>query len=231
MNGIPTLVAHDLRLQYRYGIHAAYGTVIALYGAFLVFAGPHLPDWAVALVIFSDPSALGFFFLGGLMLLEKGEGVRAALSISPVSAHTYLLAKTITLTALALAAVIVLGVAKSGAVNWPQLLVAVVLTSLFYIGIGVPIALRFKTVNAYLLGSALFLGPVLVPAGLALVDPLPTPLLAFPPVAQFRLTLTALGYGSATRLDLVAMYASALLAATAALFYAHRVLQSELGRK
>ena len=231
MSALPTLLLHDLRLQYRYGIHAAYGTVIALYGAFLVFAGPYIPDWAVGLLIFSDPSALGFFFLGGLALLEKGEGVRAALAISPVSARAYLAAKALTLTALALAAVVVLGLAKSGPVNWPLLLAGVALTSVFYIGIGVPIALRFKTVNGYLLGSALFLAPVIIPAGLAFLDPLPMALLAYPPVTQFRLTLVALGYGSAGTLELILMLACASIAAAAALLFAHHALQSELGRK
>lgn len=231
MSALRTLLVHDLRLQYRYGIHAAYGAVIALYAALLFFAGPYAPAWALALLIFSDPSALGFFFLGGLMLLEKGEGVRAALAISPVSARTYLLAKAMTLTALALAAVLVLALAKSGPLNWPLLMAGVTLTSLFYIGIGVPIALRFKTVNAYLLGSALFLAPALAPSGLALLDPLPAVLLVFPPVAQFLLILAALGYGSATGPDLGLALASAALAATAALYYAHRALETELGRK
>ncbi|WP_417584204.1 hypothetical protein [Pelagibacterium sp.] len=231
MNGLATLLAHDLRLQYRYGIHAAYGAVVALYAAILVLAGPYIPDWFVGLLIYSDPSALGFFFLGGLMLLEKGEGVRSALAIAPVSARTYLLAKTITLTTLALAAVIVLALARAHPTDWAILISTVALTSVFYVGIGIPIALRFKTVNAYLLGSALLLAPALISAGFAFLNPPPLVLTLLPPVAQLRLTLVALGYGTAGILDLAVMFSSAFIAAATACCFAHRALKIELGIK
>ncbi|HUV31940.1 MAG TPA: hypothetical protein VMW31_00080, partial [Devosiaceae bacterium] len=68
---LATLVRHDARLQARYGIYAAYSVVIALYAGVLWFAGPRLPKWVIALTVLSDPAVLGFFFVGGLMLLEK----------------------------------------------------------------------------------------------------------------------------------------------------------------
>ena len=55
--------------------------------------GPHLPAWAPAFIIFTDPAALGFFFLGALMMLERSEGVRTALAVTPLSAADYLTAK------------------------------------------------------------------------------------------------------------------------------------------
>jgi fluoroquinolone transport system permease protein len=231
MSTLATLLRHDLRLQYRYGIYVAYGVVVALYTLALVALGPSVPDWVVALIVFSDPSALGFFFLGGLMLLEKGEGVRAALAVSPASARAYLLAKAATLTGLALLAVVVLGVAKSGSVRWELLLPTVVLTSAFYIGIGAGFALRFRTVNGYMLGSAALLLPIIAPALLALLEPMPLLLAVIPPVAQFRLMLTAFGYGSASTVDIAVMLAVLLVAASAGLMIGERSLRRELGRK
>lgn len=231
MNTLPALLANDLRLQYRYGVHAAYGAVIALYVLLFIAAGPLLPGWAVALLVYSDPSALGFFFLGGLMLLEKGEGVRAALAVAPVTARDYLLAKCATLTALALVAVAGLGLAAPTPPSWPLLLISVALTSICFIGLGAAIALRFRTVNAYLIGSAALLTPVLLPAGLALIDPLPLPMALIPPVAQFRLTLVAFGHAGATPGELALMLAVVLAAAGGALVFAERTLRRELGRK
>ena len=49
-----------------------------------------LPDWAAAFIIFTDPAALGFFFLGALMMLERSEGVRTALATTPLSLLDYL---------------------------------------------------------------------------------------------------------------------------------------------
>lgn len=231
MSPFATLVGHDLRLQYRYGIYAAYGVVIALYATLLAALGPSVPHWTVALIVFCDPSALGFFFLGGLMLLEKSEGVRAGLAVSPVSAWAYLLSKTVTLTGLALLAVIVLGLAKSGPVRWDLLLPAVVLTSAFYIGIGAGFALRFRTVNGYLLGSAALLLPLVAPAFLALLEPMPLILAAIPPVAQFRLMLIAFGGGAIDAAELALMLAILAVAAFAGLAVGERALRRELGWK
>lgn len=231
MSTVAVLFRHDLRLQYRYRIHAAYGVVVALYAVTLMAAGPLMPDWLVALLIYSDPSALGFFFLGGLMLLEKGEGARAALAISPASAWAYLVSKTATLTGLALIAVAVLGVAKPGPVHWPLLLVAVALTSVFNVALGVGLALRFRTVSGYLLGSAALLLPLFLPALAALIDPMPIGLALVPPVAQFRLVLVSLGAVTAGPGDTALMIAIAAFAAGMAAMLGARLLAVELGRK
>lgn len=228
---LATLLGHDLRLQYRYGIYAAYAAVIAVYAGTLVAMGPAMPDWAVALIVFSDPSALGFIFLGGLMLLEKGEGARAALAVSPLSARVYLLSKTTTLTGLALLAVIVLALAKSGLAKWELLLPAVILTSTFYIGIGTAFALRFRTVNGYLLGSVVLMFPLIAPATLALFEPMPPILILIPSVAQFRLMLIAFGFGTAGATEIIAMLAISIVTALAGLAIGERALRRELGWK
>ena len=74
------------------------------YVAVLIALGPRLPSAAVAFIIFSDPAALGFFFLGGLMMLERSEGVRPALAVTPLRIADYLGAKALTLTLVALCA-------------------------------------------------------------------------------------------------------------------------------
>lgn len=107
----PSLVAliqNDFRLQWRYRIIAAYIVVVALYATVIISAQDALPNWAIAILIYSDPAVLGFFFLGGLMMLEKGENVRAALAMSAISPTQYLAAKSISLTFIALGAVMVL---------------------------------------------------------------------------------------------------------------------------
>ena len=99
-----TLAAHDIRLQWRYGIYLAYGFVLALYAGLMVWAGPHLPAYDFAIIIFTDPAALGFFFLGALMMLERAERVTTALAVAPLAPADYFIAKCGTLTAVALIA-------------------------------------------------------------------------------------------------------------------------------
>lgn len=227
---ILTIIAHDARLQYRYGIYAAYGFVVALYAAILHLGGPHLPAWAVAVLVFTDPTALGFFFLGALMLLEKGERVREALAATPLSARDYFLSKVATLTAVSVAACVVLLAFMHTAENPLLLLAAVALTAVQYVGLGVPAACRFRTVNGYLIGSAALLTPVIAPGFLALLDPMPLWLVIIPAVSQLRLMLVALGGAEAGAGEIMAMLAVSALAAAAASWYAVRVLRRELGK-
>ena len=78
----------DAQLQLRQGFYAAYALVSAAYIALL----RALPDEATAtlapLVIFSDPAVFGFFCAGALLLLERDEGVHAALFTTPASSRT-----------------------------------------------------------------------------------------------------------------------------------------------
>lgn len=224
-----TLVRHDARLQYRYGIYIAYAFVLAFYIAVLLGAGPYLPVWVPAFIVFTDPAALGFFFLGALMMLEKSEGVRSALAVAPLGASDYLAGKVITLTGMATLSSALL-IFVHGAPNPVLMLVTVVQTSMMYVGIGVPIALRFKTVNGYLIGSSGFLIPIIAPGFVALIDPTPVWVLVLPAAAQFKLMLVATGAGTASMGEIVFMLVVCAIAAAGGLWLAYRALITELGR-
>jgi fluoroquinolone transport system permease protein len=227
---VATLIAHDARLQWRYGIYAAYAVVLLMYAAIITSAGERLPGWVAATIIFTDPAALGFFFLGALMMLERGEGVRMALAVAPISAADYLGAKATTLTAMALVACAILVALIHGATDPGLLLVSVALTSLQYVGIGVPIALRFRTVSGYLVGSAGFLTPLIAPGFLGLLEPFPLWLAVIPAVSQYRLMLVSTGAAAATPMELGVMLLVAAVAAAGALWLAWRFLKAEFGR-
>jgi len=163
-------------------------------------------------------------------MLEKGEGVRAALAITPLRARTYLAAKAATLSSISIAACAILIVVHGGVANPALLLLAVALSSLAFIGLGIPIALRFRTVNGYLVGSASFLTPVIALAGLALIEPMPVWMAVWPPVAQFRLVLLATGYGTASTGEVVSMIAVAAATTVGMLIWATSSLRKELGK-
>jgi fluoroquinolone transport system permease protein len=224
------LIRHDLRLQYRYGIYAAYAVVVAVYVAELLLLGGALPRWVPALIVFTDPAAVSFFFLGALLMLEKSEGVRAALAATPVTAANYLTGKAVTLVGLSLASSALLIPFMQDGVNPALMLLTVGLTAIQYLGIGVPIGLRFKTVNGYLIGSGGFLMPLIAPGLLALLDPFPLVSALIPAVSQFRLLLVATGAASATKVELALMLSVITLAAIGAILFALWSLRRELGK-
>ncbi len=226
-----TLVVHETRLQYRYGIYLAYAFVVAFYVAILYWGAAYLPAVFIAFVIYSDPAVLGFFFLGALMMLEKAESVRTALSVTPVTVRDYFYAKALPLILLGLVAVSIMAPLIHDAIDWPVLLAAVLVTSLTYLGIGVPIALHFRTVTSYLMGSAGLLLPVILPAFLAFLDPAPVWALFIPTSAQLRLIMNGVGATHDSPLTLVLMLVVSLAGAGVAVWYGLKRLEQELGRK
>ncbi len=227
---LATLVAHDARLQYRFGIYAAYAVVIALYVGFLASTGAYLPNWVPAMIVFVDPAAVGFFFLGALMLLERSENVRLALAATPLLSRDYVASKAATLTVMALVATFALVPFIHASANLPLLALSVALVSFAYIGIGVAFARRFRTVNAYLIGSGALLTPVIIPGFAALFPNMPLWVALVPSAAQFRLILVAMGAMPIVPAELGLCLAVAALSAVAALVFAVRDMRQEFGK-
>lgn len=229
-----TLLRHDARLQHRYGIWYAYAFVIAFYVIVLRLAGDVLPPWLKVLVLYTDPSVFGFFFLGALLLLEKSENSRIALTMTPVSAAEYFWSKAITLTVVALIAVLVLlpflGTPPS-VTHAALLLTTVILTSLHYVGLGVPAARHFKTVTSYLMGATGWLLPLMGPGAVGFLPQVPLLTLFIPAVSQVVLLRVALGAYHAPMTQLVLMLLVCVVAAWGGVRLGVRSLEQEFGVK
>lgn len=225
------LVRNDLRLQFRYGIYFAYGFVIAFYILVLTQFGEILPRWVPATIIFTDPSVVGFFFLGALMMLEKAEFTRGALAMTPITAADYFWSKCITLTGLAILSVSILGPFLHEGANIPLMVVTAALTSIHFVGIGVPAAMWFKTVTSYLIGAAGWLIPIMGPSFIALMDPMPKWAMFIPWAAQFKLILVATGTHSVPDWQVWTLLVIVTLTAILGVYIALRSLKKEFGEK
>lgn len=157
------LLLHDLRLQWRQGFHVAYALVTLFYIGALRALPEGLGELAGVVVLFTDPAVLGCFFVGGLTLLERGEGSLHALFVSPLDPWRWLIAKALSLGALALAASSLIAGLGVGGVRWPWLLIGVPLISTCFVWLGVVAVSRFKTVNQYIGGSVLWALPLFLP--------------------------------------------------------------------
>jgi fluoroquinolone transport system permease protein len=187
----------DMLFQYKQGFYFVYVFVAVMYLVLLAFLPYEIFRIATPLVVFSDPSFLGLFFIGGIILLEKGQGVLTVLVVSPLKTEEYILAKVISLGFLSvLAAVAIAFFSRYEQVNWFILVASTLLTSAVFTFSGIMINAGCNTVNQYLLKT--------IPWGLLLILPCFS-LLGFPgswlftivpSVAALRLMLGAfLGIG------------------------------------
>jgi len=159
------LMKNDFRFQWRHGIHSAYAVVILLYAITLRLLPDSIRPGLMAGLLFSDVTVFGFFFVGGIVLLEKSQGVQTPLFMSPIAPTAYLYSKmtTMALNSLFFGSVLIL----SSGVHlfcWTDTLLSVLLMSVFFTLLGLAIAMRAPHLNAYFILS--------IPATLLLSAPM-----------------------------------------------------------
>jgi fluoroquinolone transport system permease protein len=138
-----------------------------LYIGMLKFVPADYLDVVTIAVVFSDPSFLGAFFVGGIVLLEKSQGVYDSFFVTPLSVAEFLASKVLSLSFISLlsSGTILLFVYSS--FEAVPFVAGVLLSSIVFTLIGILLAVRVNTVNQFLLTSPLVLTVFFVPvAGL-----------------------------------------------------------------
>ncbi len=149
------MLGWDVRLQIRYGFYAVYAILTVGFILGLRVLGPGLRTDAAVLLIVTDPTVLGFYFIASLVLFEKGEGVLDALVVSPLGVRGYLASKVLSLALLATTSGTLAAVLGHGAVsNLPVLVVGILLSAALFVLIGFVAVARFDSINAYFISAA-----------------------------------------------------------------------------
>lgn len=146
------LLLWDIRFQARYGFYLLYGFLTALYLAVLVSLPRSWRENAAVLLIFSDPAAMGLFFMGAIVLLEKSQRVTSFFAVSPLSALEYVWAKVLSLSAIGLLVAAVLA-AAAGCPSLPSMLVGTFLSSVLFTLTGILAAAKITSLNQFLLAT------------------------------------------------------------------------------
>ncbi|TXK85115.1 ABC transporter permease [Paenibacillus sp. N3.4] len=149
--------AFDIKLQFRHGFYYAYALISAAYALLLHLLPEAYRESVDVVLTFSDPSMLGFFFIGGLVLLEKGQDIHDSLFVTPYKPSEYIFSKTLSLTFLSLLTSYAVHVSTFGFNTNPLLFLAsVALTSMFFTLIGLGVAVRCKTINGFFFASSVY---------------------------------------------------------------------------
>lgn len=142
----------DMRFQIKHGFYLVYVIITVMYLIILSFLPEDILSFALPLLVFSDPSVLGLFFIGGIILLEKGQGVLMVLVVTPLRSTEYILSKVISLSVIsAAAALAITWFSYFPSVNWVLLILATMLTSGIFTLLGIMINAGCNTVNQYML--------------------------------------------------------------------------------
>jgi fluoroquinolone transport system permease protein len=206
-----SILAWDVRLQFRHGFYYAAAFVAALTILGLVRLPPVNVSlgWLVPPLVASNLTVGTFYFMAGLVLLERGEGTLEALVVTPLRPAEYLASKVVTLTLLSVVENVTIVAVFSGARlggNSGVLLLAlgIALASALFVLAGFAVVVRYESINEFLAPSVPFVGLASVPVFLWLLGvdhvllflhPLQTTMLliraAFEPVPAWQIGAAA----------------------------------------
>lgn len=169
----------DMRFQAKYGFYLLYGLLTVLY-VMILFALPQAwREEAAALLIFSDPAAMGLFFMGAIVLLEKSQRVPCAFAVAPIHAAEYIVSKTASLCLISLIVAAVLAL-FAGLPHLPEVLLGTALSGILFTLLGMILATKITSLNQFILFTVPVEIVCFVPAILHLFQLLPVEIRNYP---------------------------------------------------
>ncbi len=140
----------DMRFQLRYGFYLLY-TFLTVFYVGVLFALPlSVRAKAAAVLIFSDPAAMGLFFMGAIVLLEKSQRVTSYFAITPLKSAEYVCSKVFSLNLIALVVAAVLS-AVSGCKSLSMVLAGTFLSGTVFTLSGIIVATKITSLNQFIL--------------------------------------------------------------------------------
>lgn len=146
---IRKLILGDIRFQFKYGFYFVYAVFTVFYIC-LLFAFP--ADYrgkAATLLIYTDPAAMGLFFMGAIILFEKSQRVIDSIAVSPVKVNEYIVSKVVSIGLIGiLAGSIIAMTAHSN--HLPFVILGTFLGSIIFSLIGLMAASVVNTLNQFM---------------------------------------------------------------------------------
>lgn len=165
MTRMAAALVNDVRLQVRYGLYAVSALMIVAWSALIAPVHHLLTSWVLLPpLVLVNLVITTFYFMAALVLFEKGEGVLAALVVTPLSGAEYLLSKALSLTGLATAETLLLAaVLFRRDVPWSRIIVGSLLLGFFYACAGFVMVVRYASINQFLIPSVVVVTFLLLP--------------------------------------------------------------------
>ena len=163
------LLLWDMKLQKRYGFYLLYGILTAIYVVLLLSLPQSCKEHAAAMLIYSDPAAMGLFFMGAIILLEKSQRVTSFFAVSPIRVLEYVCSKVLSLSMIALIVAAVLAIVA----NLRPLLLVLMgtsLSSIVFTLLVIIIAAKITSLNQFILAPVPIEIIAFMPAVLHLFD-------------------------------------------------------------
>ncbi len=190
----------DVRLQLRNGFYYAAAFTALVNVLILHWLPRESVGWLLPALLLENMLVNTFYFMAGLVLLEKGEGTIAAQAVTPLRIGEYLAAKVLSLTLLSIVeALAIAGIAMRLGFAPLPLAAGIALAAVLFSLYGFIVVARYDSINEYLMPSVLYAAVLGLPflgyfglwdSPLLYLHPVQAPLLilqaAFAPLAMWQ---------------------------------------------
>jgi len=151
MRNINNVIKSDFKFQYEEGFLYIYLAICIIYLVILSVLPSSILSIVLPVLIYSDPAGLGLFFIGGMIMLEKRQGIVNYLIVTPLLVREYILSKVMTLSTLAVVVTLIITIFTSikEPINYLVLITSTFLTANFFTMIGILIAITCSNLNEY----------------------------------------------------------------------------------
>lgn len=164
MSRLAATIKTDVRIQFRNGFYFATAFVVGFSILLLRWLPADTAMLILPVVILQNVLVNTFYFVSGLLLLERVEGTFVAQSVTPLRADEYLVSKLGTLTGLSLAESLLIAVAVFGIDVWLiAMAVGIALAAALFCLAGVGLVVRYDSINEFLLPSVLYASLLTLP--------------------------------------------------------------------
>lgn len=152
---IKNLIKGDMRFQVKYGFYFVYAILTLLYTLLICALPDAVKEKAAIIMIYTDPAAMGLFFMGAIILLEKSQRVLDSITVSPVKVSEYILSKIISLGIIGTLVGTLLSI-LAGNYKIFQVMAGVFLGSIIFSLIGLSVAAKINSLNQFMIATVPF---------------------------------------------------------------------------
>lgn len=152
---ILNLIKWDIQFQIKYGFYFVYVIFTLFYIGILFVLPVDIRKKVGTIMIYTDPAAMGLFFMGAIVLLEKSQRVLNSIAVSPVKVSEYMIAKVVSLGAIGTVVGVVIAVV-SGLDNMFRVLVGTFLGSIIFSLLGLIAASKSNSLNQFMVATIPF---------------------------------------------------------------------------
>lgn len=149
------VIKGDIRFQWKYGFYYIYILLVILYLGILYLLSGEVKEMVGHVMVYSDPAAMGMFFMGAIVLLEKSQRVLNSIAVSPVSPMEYILGKMCSVGVISLLVALIL-LSSIGIENLVMAVWGIVSASFVFTLCGIIVGTKINSLTGYIVGTVPF---------------------------------------------------------------------------